>query len=301
MQDHDELFKELLTEFFFEFKDLFFPNVAIDLDRSFFHVMDKELYSSSGAQRTQSADLISKVWNKRSGEFFLIHLEIQSTRQSKFPERMYRYYSSIEAKYRLPILPIAVFTFKMPKQEQETAYEGTCAGLKILRFEFLVVQLNRYHWKSFIYANNPVASALMACMSYDNHERPAVKLECLRSLARSNLENKREIIAQHFIDTYLQLNKDERAIFEKKLAELNPKEEQRIMAYITSWQREGIAIGISRTVLKLLTRLHGALPENVVSEIKNLSEEKLSRLSDVLLDFEKLQDVIDWLKTNQGE
>jgi hypothetical protein len=322
MRDHDELFKELLTEFFFEFMDLFFPNIASQLDRTFVEQLDKEVSSVSGSGRKQRADLVRKVWNKTSKGFIVIHIEIQSTAQLKFQERMYRYYYAIEEKYRLPVLPIAILTFQNPKQEQASSFHGFCAGKRIVDFEFCLIQLNQYNWRSFIAKDTPAASALMACMLYDNQERPEVKLECLRQLVRCKLEKERELIIQKFIDAYLQLNNDEKAIFNRKLADTNALEDQKIMGYITSWQKEGMEIGRAeglaegltkglvegrsegrteascKIVLKVLTRLHGTLPADLSDEIKSLSEEKLNRLSDDFFDLKTIQDLITWLQTH---
>lgn len=297
MQDHDELFKELITEFFFEFMDLFFPNIASQLDRTFIEQLDKEVSSVSGSGRKQRADLVRKVWNKQSKGFILIHIEIQSTSQSKFQERMYRYYYAIEEKYRLPVLPIAVLTFKNPKQEQGSSYHGSCAGKRIIHFEFCLIQLNQYNWRSFIATDNPIASALMACMSYDNQERPEVKLECLRHLVRCETEWNRKSITQRFVDAYLKLNRAENECFQKRLSELNPREETKIMAYITSWEQQGIEIGLRRLVVSQLTRKFGSLPTSLIRKIEALSEEQLSNLGGDLLDFCEMQQLLDWLKT----
>jgi hypothetical protein len=43
--DHDRLFKELLTTFFWEFLDLFFPDVAAYTDRASLEFLDKEVFT----------------------------------------------------------------------------------------------------------------------------------------------------------------------------------------------------------------------------------------------------------------
>jgi len=45
MIDHDRLFKELLTAFFWEFIDLFLPEVAVYLDRDSITFVDKEIFT----------------------------------------------------------------------------------------------------------------------------------------------------------------------------------------------------------------------------------------------------------------
>jgi hypothetical protein len=43
--DHDRLFKELLTTFFFEFLELFVPQVTAYLDRESLVFLDKEIFT----------------------------------------------------------------------------------------------------------------------------------------------------------------------------------------------------------------------------------------------------------------
>ena len=45
MIDHDRLFKELLSTFFVEFLELFFPDVSEYLERDSLVPMDKELFT----------------------------------------------------------------------------------------------------------------------------------------------------------------------------------------------------------------------------------------------------------------
>ena len=60
----------------------------------------------------------------------------------------------------------------------------------MLDFHYHVVQLNRLNWRDFAKRENPVASAWMATMAKMRiapEDRPRVKLECLRMIARLKL------------------------------------------------------------------------------------------------------------------
>jgi hypothetical protein len=50
-------------------------------------------------------------------------------------------------------------------------------------------------------------------------------------------------------------------------------------------------------VLRQLTRRVGELPQNVRSQINNLSLEQLENLSEALLDFSAIADLEVWLST----
>ncbi len=45
MIDHDRLFKELLTTFFWEFIEFFLPEVALYLERDSISFIDKEIFT----------------------------------------------------------------------------------------------------------------------------------------------------------------------------------------------------------------------------------------------------------------
>jgi hypothetical protein len=54
--DHDRLFKEVLTEFFFEFLELFFPAVSQFTARNSLIGLDKELFTDITAGETHEKD-----------------------------------------------------------------------------------------------------------------------------------------------------------------------------------------------------------------------------------------------------
>ena len=45
MTDHDRLFKELIMVFFFDFLELFLPELAVHLNRASVEFLDKEVFT----------------------------------------------------------------------------------------------------------------------------------------------------------------------------------------------------------------------------------------------------------------
>lgn len=86
------------------------------------------------------------------------------------------------------------------------------------------------------------------------------------------------------------------------------------MPYVTSTERNAEARGLEQglergrlqgreqgsitLLLRLLTRRCGALPEELDQEVRQLSLEQSQCLGEALLDFEGLDDVRAWLKSN---
>jgi hypothetical protein len=83
-------------------------------------------------------------------------------------------------------------------------------------------------------------------------------------------------------------------------------EQERTMSYITTGERIGYERGKEEgkqeqayaLVLKLLQKRLGDLPAEVRDRLQGLSLEKLEALSEALLDFTALPDLLNWLQAN---
>jgi predicted transposase YdaD len=60
--------------------------------------------------------------------------------------------------------------------------------------------------------------------------------------------------------------------------------------------REAKEEGERKVILRLLNRRVGAIPDALLSQIKELSVERLEALGDALLDFSTLADLEGWLR-----
>ncbi|MBD2580139.1 hypothetical protein [Oscillatoria sp. FACHB-1406] len=54
---------------------------------------------------------------------------------------MFHYFARLHEKYRLPVYPIALFTFDEPFQEQENRYVMSFPDREVLAFNFVGIQL----------------------------------------------------------------------------------------------------------------------------------------------------------------
>lgn len=226
--DHDRFFKELLTEFFFEF-------------------LRQELFVGGEQYR---ADVVVKARFKADpgATFLVIHVEHQSTALGNFGERFYNYYSAILGKHGFPVYPIVIYSHDAPLKMQPSIFRRRLGDLTILTFRYRVVQLNRLSWRRFVGRENPVASALMSKMKVAVRDRPRVKFECLRLLMTLQLDPARRGLIGKFVDAYLRLNDAETIRFHRAIetSELRPRQREEIVEYVTSWEEKGIEIGMQR-------------------------------------------------------
>ena len=297
--DHDRLFKELLRTFFVDFIELFFPDLLIYLDRDSVTFLDKELFTDVTQGDRHEVDLVAKARFRGQELCFLIHVETQAQPVANFPRRMFNYFARLHELHDLPVYPIAVLSFDAPRQPQPNAYDVAFPDLHVLQFQYRTVQLNELRWADFLQRTNPVAAALMAKMRIDPHDRPRVKLACLRMLAKLQLDPARMQLISGFVDSYLELTMDQQTEFDEQLSEIAAPEQEQVMEIVTSWMKQGIELGQlsgeQRLVVRQLHRQIGPAVDEHREQIESLSLEELEELGESLLHFESPADLTAWL------
>ena len=296
--DHDRLFKELLSTFFLDFIDLFCPELAVYLDRSSIEFLDKEIFTDVTHGEKHEADIIAKARFRGEELGFLIHVEPQARRQDHFPQRMFTYFARFHEKYQLPVYPIAVFSFKTPREAEPAAYRVDFPDFAVLAFHFRVVQLNRLAWQDFVDRMNPVAAALMALMAMEPWEKAHVKLACLRLLAKLQLDPARRQLISGFIDQYLQLTMEQTEEFEVELQKILPEEKESVVEIMTSWKKEGVELGERKLLLHLLRTKVGEIDSLTVQQIERLSTDRIESLGEAMMDFTSRNELDAWLKSH---
>ncbi|MBD2387420.1 DUF4351 domain-containing protein [Cylindrospermum sp. FACHB-282] len=296
--DHDCLFKELLSTFFIEFIELFFPEVINYLDTDSVTLLDKEMFTDVTAGEKYETDLIAQVTFRGERSYFLIHIEAESGSRPRFNKRMFRYFARLHEKFDLPIYPIVIFSYDSPKTLAVSNYQIDFPDFEVLKFNYRVVQLNQLNWRDFLNRPNPVASALMSKMDIAPPDRAKVKAECLRLLVTLKLNPAKMQLISGFIDSYLKLNQAEEQRFQTELGSLKQEEQENVMQIVTSWMRQGIEQGIQREkdlVVRLLKRKLGEINAELEAQVRSLEVERLEVLGEALFDFSTVEDLRDWL------
>jgi hypothetical protein len=256
--DHDQLFKQLLETFFVEFIELFAPALTEYLDLTQLTFLPQQYFTDIIDGDRKAIDILVQVPvkpNEINGSkpiyTILLHIENQSTSKANFTQRMFFYFAELHREYRLPIYPIAIFSFDEPKRSEPHQYRITLPELDVLTFNFQAIQLNRLNWRDFLQHQNPIAAALMAKMKIAKKDRPKVKVECLRLLANLQLDLARNFLISGFVDTYLRLNQKEEQVFQAEIAKIGTvAEQEKVMKLTTSWMERGIEQGIGQGLIQ---------------------------------------------------
>jgi Domain of unknown function (DUF4351)/PD-(D/E)XK nuclease family transposase len=303
--DHDQLFKQLLSTFFFEFLELFFPQVAAAIDPDSITFLPQEYFTDIPTGEKKIIDLVAQVQLAGQEIGFLVHLEAQASSQTNFNQRLFFYFAKLHQEYLQRIYPIVIFSFDEPYRPEPDAYTVEFDDLQVLTFNYRVIQLNRLNWRDYLTQLNPVAAALMAKMRIDPVDRPQVKMECLRLLATLRLDPARTTLISGFVDTYLRLSAREEQVFQAEVGRIEPSAREGVMEIVTSWMERGIEQererGMQREqalIVRQLQRQVGELPEALRRRVENLAIDQLEALGEALLVFTALPDLERWLGEN---
>jgi len=293
--DHDRLFKELLTTFFKEFMELFFPQAHALIDYGNMRFLAQEIFTDVTEGEKHYVDILAEVKIKGEDGCVLIHVEPQSYQEENFAGRMYKYFNRLYEKHDQKVLPIAVFAHDR-KEEEPTLHEVTFTFLKVLRFEFFKVQLNKISWRTYLHSSNPVAAALLSKMDYQPKERVQIKLEFLRMLTRLRLDPARIQLLTGFFESYLVLNDEEEKVFQQKISEeLKPEEVQKAMEITTSWhekgRQEGRQEGYRSILLKQIKKRLGTVPADIEKNVAGMKTEQLDLLAEKIFEIATEEDL----------
>ncbi|NET35874.1 MAG: DUF4351 domain-containing protein [Cyanothece sp. SIO1E1] len=295
--DHDGLFKKLINYYFNDFIELFLPELSAYIEPGEIKIFGQELLKEEGDEtqkKSKYVDILVEVKFKGKDTFFLVHIESQAQPQSDFNRRMFHYFAQLDKKYNRPIYPIALLSYDSPRTEADSSYEISFPDKKVLEYNYATVQLNCLSWKDFIQYKNPVAAALMIKMNIAPADRIKVKLECARLLATLNLDPEKMQFLYGFIDTYSALSSEQETEFRKELYAQIPGG-QKMTEVLTKAEVKGFYKGGQNIIFRQLKRKFGSVENESETAISKLSTEQLEVLGEAILDFEKEEDLEQWL------
>ena len=278
---HDQLFKQLFRTFFAEFLEAFFPEVYEYVDFSAVTLLSEQLYTDLIEGKSQTVDLMFETKVKNEETIIIIHVEPQSYPQTNFHERMFQYFTLIYNRERRPILPIAVFSYD-EKRNEKNQFNMSFPFCEVLTFEFLMLELKKMNWRSFIHMKNPVAAALLSKMGYSEKEKVQVKKEFLRMMVKMELNPAKAELINGFFETYLSLNEKEEERLMEEIKQLDQKEAEQIFELPNSWRDKGRQEEQEEKRLIAIEMLKEGLPIEMVTKVTKLDHIEVEKLKETL-------------------
>ncbi len=178
MTDYDSPWKEALDQYFELFMAFFYPLAHADIAWDCgYEMLDKELQKivPQAELGRRLVDKLVKVWLKSGEEnWILIHVEVQTWRESEFPKRMYVYNYRLFDCYDREVISLAILADDDPDWRPSHYGNGRwgCRG----GIEFPIAKLLDYapDWQELEANPNPFAVVVLAHLkTLETRENPA--------------------------------------------------------------------------------------------------------------------------------
>ena len=296
--DHDSAWKRALLKYLPAFFELFFPQIGEQVDWSRRpKFLDKELQTiapaggKGGGRRTVDV-LVELHWRDSGPMLVLVHIEIQSQKESGFPKRVFFYHARITEIYDKPLCTLVILADKHPLWRPDR-YCVTFAGSS-LTFEFPTVKLLDFRERlgELESSINPFAHLVAATLSAQasrlgSRERSERKYSLVTGLYELGLSRREIVDFYGFIDQILRLSRPQEKQFKVKFQKF---EKEKKMRYVTSIERLALEEGLEKGLEKgqtqerlqslkvFLEARFAALPPDLSSRLNALSAEQLQPL-----------------------
>jgi hypothetical protein len=276
--DYDSPWKEALDFYFEAFLALLFPDADAQIDWSRgWESLDKEFQQivREAEVGRKYVDKLVKVWTKAGLEcWVLIHVEVQTDRDTEFPRRMFMYHYRVFDRYNRPVASLAVLADDDPSWrpgEFRQNLMGCEASLvfptvKLLDFAAKEAELEA--------SGNPFAKIVLAHLKArqtkdDPTNRRAWKLRLVRGLYEQGLNAK--IVRELFrlIDWLMILPPPLEAAFKQDVESI---QKEKSMPYVTSIERVEIREALRKGIRSLLKVRFGDEGLKLMPEIEDIHD-----------------------------
>jgi hypothetical protein len=306
--DYDGAWKEALEQYFAPFLELFFPAAFAAIDWSqpvTFRDTDLQQIAPEDQQGKGRVDkLVQVVRRDGTSAWVLIHVEVQSQRETSFAERMFSYHARIFDRERLPVVSLAVLGDDDPVWHLASfGYElwGCAVELRFPTVKLLALEAARLEQ-----TQNPFATLTLLHRDAQEtrgnpSERLRRKVARYRALLRQRYDANDVRALFRFLEQLLRLD-PERALEARATMRQVELEETGMDTFVTSFEEigraEGRVEGQRDLIVRQLKRKLGPLTEAVQARVASLPPDAMLTLSEALLDFTEQTDLVAWLDTN---
>lgn len=311
MPDHDQLFKELLHEFFREFIELFFPDWVDRFDFAHVEWLDKELFSDPPAGERLAVDLLARVPTREPVRLnesetadawvTLIHVEVESADGvGQFRRRFFGYYDPLRRRQRLPVLPIALYLRVGLQGVGWDEYQEVFWGHPILQFRYPYVGLPALDGEAFLHQDNLLGVALSVLMRVPKERRLELAAEAWRRLIQFEQGEYRRYLLCSCVETYIAPTAEQREAF-RTFAQENTDPGVKAMIQssfddyrlkgIQEGRQEGRQEGLRESLTLQLEARFGVLPPEAQQRIAACSADKLRELLLGLVKAQSLEEL----------
>lgn len=314
MTRHDQLFKNAVEEFLGDLVQLVAPAIARNLRLEEARPLPQEVFTDLPEGRSRQVDVAATVESTEGEpEIVLVHVEIEARARRSMGRRMRRYAMQLELRHDLPVLPIVVYLKGGPAGVVKERVTRRLWDEEMETFSYFAFGLSRSPAEAYLARPEPLAWGLAGLMKSRELTPARRKLECLRPIARAELDEARRFLLANLVETYIELDE---AAEEEYRALLAAEENREVEAMEMTWAdkieargvergieegqkrgreeglQEGMQEGMQVLILDQLEHRFGPVPKDLARRIRKLRDrERLGRLAEQLLDAESLDEL----------
>lgn len=292
--DHEQLFKDVIREFFPDFLRLFFAGYAARHDFATVEWLDKELFTDPPTGTVHVLDLVAKL---RANEpvapvppvadsadptawLALVHVEIESPDSTTgIDARLPSYFHHLRRKYGLPVMP-AVLYLKVALdglgvREIEDRYFDFVTNT----FRYWYVGLPGLPATDYLRGDNWLGVALSALMRTPKGQRVELGVEAMRRLGEAPISEHHRSLLGDCVETYIDIPEEESERFQGILEENATGRVQPV--HKTRFQRgteRGQLLEARAAVRELIEARFGAVPAEVAEAVDAATDRDTLRL-----------------------
>jgi len=293
---HDQNFKNLILDYPRQALQFFAPEEAADIDESVVitPIRQEQLKNRLG-DRFFELDVPLKVeWpdGRRAAMLFLLEEETDPARFSI--HRLAVYCASLaELMETDRVVPIVIFLRAGKRLRRELALGGD--RLTFLSFRYIACVLPEMPAEQHKDSANIVARITLPTMQYIREQVIDVVAWALRGLDALEPDVEKRIKYAGFIDTYSQLEDNERRLFAQRYPREDSTMTSIVQRAIDQGMQQGMQLGRQEgeaaVLLRLLTRRFGPLGAPMTERVRGASPAELEQWADNFVDACTLDEV----------
>lgn len=297
MAGHDQLFKELFECFLGDLVRLVAPGLADHLRLETARPMPKEQFTDFPRGEQRRLDVVAAVESVEGDpELVVVHTEVEARASQRMGRRMRAYAHQLELRHGRPVLPIVVYLRGGPAGVVKAAVRKRLWEEEMEVFHYFAFGLSRCRAEEYLRRPEPLAWSLAALMRRRPLTAARQKAECLRPIARAELDDVQRFLLVNCVGTYIELDEEGEREYEALMSE---EENREVQAMEMTWAEKLEARGVERgrdemrtLVLNQMKRRFGAVPKDVERRVRAIdSAERLSRLGEQLLDARSVDEL----------
>lgn len=305
--DYDSPWKEAIEIMLADFMAFYFPDAwrAIDWQQPH-RFLDQELQKivpESDTGRRVVDKLVEVALVQGGDQWIHLHIEIQSSRESDFAERMMIYHYRIFDRFRRPVASLAVLADNQPGWRPGPYRQSMLGCQWILDFPNAKLLDYRRREKDLAGSDNPFGLVTLAHLRTQgtrnqSARRYRAKYRLIRSLYGKGWAKSRIIQLLRIIDWLMALPPHLEQSLRQRITAI---EGESHMQYVTSFERlakeEGVQQGVQQgragLLIHLLTHRFGPLPEDTHQRLEQATAEEIDVWADRVLEANSLDQVFD--------